>query len=150
MYSIWRHKNNLSVTQISICISQIVKIQLWTWAIVQREFASCRFNWERNMQHLLNPSPGSSQPPPPGSYSSQKQFPCSGSHCFSLLPLDSQQAPNTKISSLPFGFIWQCSDCLVLETMCFVSLQDCLLANTPSKLQSILAFSPILFSSRLT
>lgn len=97
------------------------------------------------MQHLLNPSPGSSQSPPPGSYSSQKKFPCSGSHCFSLLPSDSQQPPNTKISSLPFGFIWLCSDCLVLETMYFVSLQDCLLANIPPKLQSILAFSSVTF-----
>lgn len=97
------------------------------------------------MQHLLNPSPGSSQSPPPGSYTSQKKFPSSGSHCSSSLPLDSHQPPNTKISSLSLGFIWLCSDCLVLETMYFVSLQDCLLANTPSKLQSILAFSSIFF-----
>lgn len=95
------------------------------------------------MQHLLNPSPESSQSPPPGSYSPQKKFPCSGSHCFSLLPSDSQQPPNTKISPLPFGFIWLCSDCLVLETMYFISLQDCLLANIPSKFSSISFFLQI-------
>lgn len=97
------------------------------------------------MQHLLNRSPGSAQSPPPGSYTSQKKFPCSGSHHSSPLPLDSQQPPSTEISSLSFGFIWLCSDCLVLETTYFVSLQYCLLANTPSKLQSILAFSSISF-----